>query len=327
MSFSSGAKHELAGVIPAARHCRIAELAAMEACILTVHAQKRADGKLQAEGRLRSENREVCKKFFTLFQKTITIRKGISEFSENMLRNGSCRFTAAGDDGTWMPLLTVTKVIREDGSLKNPEDGVSALLLKNDCCRRSYLRGMYLCIGSMSDPGKEYHLEFVCPRIQLADQICSVLAQESIPARTVRRRKQYVVYLKDSTAIIDLLNMMDADVSLMNMENSRILKEIANSVNRRVNCETSNLQKTVNASGKQIEAIRYIRDHGGFGQLPENVRQTAELRLEHETASLQELGELSDPPVGRSGINHRLRRLTEIAEELREKDRRSPAGK
>ncbi len=137
-------------------------------------------------------------------------------------------------------------------------------------------------------------------------------------AKTVRRKKSYVVYLKDGTGIVDMLNVMEAHVALMELENVRILKEMRNTVNRKVNCETANINKTVSAAVKQIEDIVYIRDSIGFDKLPEGLRDVALTRLDYPEATLKELGELLETPVGKSGANHRLRKLSEIAEKLRD---------
>lgn len=191
--------------------------------------------------------------------------------------------------------------------------------VERPCCKRAFLRGAFLCIGSISDPEKSNHLEFVCTNEESAELLKKYMTEFDIAAKTVRRKKYYVVYLKDGEEIVDLLNVMGAHVSLMEFENQRILKEISNSVNRRVNCETANIAKTVNAATKQVEDIILIRDTCGFGGLPQNLREMAEVRIDYPEASLKELGSYLDPPVGKSGVNHRLRRLSEIAEKLRSK--------
>ena len=188
-------------------------------------------------------------------------------------------------------------VIDKVGDLSEP---VSPLLIKNSCCQRAFLRGAFLCIGSMSDPQKSYHLEFVCTDEDKARQLQSVIQGFDIEAKIVLRKKYYVVYLKEGSGIVDLLNVCEAPVALMKLENMRIVKEMRNSVNRRVNCETANITKTVNAATRQIEDIEYIRDHYGLENLPETLRQMAEVRLENPDAPLKELGEYLDPPVGKS---------------------------
>ena len=136
-------------------------------------------------------------------------------------------------------------------------------------------------------------------------------------AKIVTRKKYYVVYLKEGAQIVHLLNIMEAHVALMNLENVRILKEMRNSVNRKVNCETANISKTVNAAVQQLQDIAYIREKAGLDSLPEHLREIALLRLEYPEAPLKELGTYLDPPVGKSGVNHRLRKISEIAEGLR----------
>lgn len=206
-------------------------------------------------------------------------------------------------------LLKKTDNIRKD---------VMALAdIERMCCKRAFLRGAFLCVGSISDPEKSNHLEFVCTSEDMAELLKKYMAEFEIVAKTVRRKKYFVVYLKDGEEIVDLLNVMGAHVSLMEFENQRILKEISNSVNRRVNCETANIAKTVNAASKQVEDIILIRDTSGFGGLPQNLREMAQVRIEYPEASLKELGSYLDPPVGKSGVNHRLRRLSEIADKLR----------
>ncbi len=197
------------------------------------------------------------------------------------------------------------------------EEPVDPLLIKNSCCQRAFLRGAFLCIGSISDPAKGYHLEFVCTDVGKAKQLQKVLQAFSIEGKIVPRKKYYVVYLKEGESIVDLLNVCQANVALMEFENLRLLKDVQNSINRRVNCEAANITRTVNAAARQIEDIEYIRDYGGLRMLPDNLREMAEVRLEYPDASLKELGEYLDPPVGKSGVNHRLRKLSEFAEKLR----------
>ena len=138
-------------------------------------------------------------------------------------------------------------------------------------------------------------------------------------AKIVKRKKNYVVYLKEGAQIVDVLNIMEAYVALMDLENVRIYKEVRNSVNRKVNCETANINKTVSAAYKQMKDIEYIRDTIGFDKLPEGLKDVALTRLAYPEATLKELGNLLETPVGKSGVNHRLRKLSEMADKLREK--------
>ena len=142
-----------------------------------------------------------------------------------------------------------------------------------------------------------------------------------IDAKIVRRKKYYIVYIKEAAQIVQILNVMEAHVALMNLENVRILKEMRNSVNRQVNCETANINKTVSAAVKQIDDIKYIKKHMGFEGLSEGLGEVARIRFEYPEATLKELGALLNPPVGKSGVNHRLRKLSNLAQELREFDK------
>ena len=182
---------------------------------------------------------------------------------------------------------------------------MSRLVIQKECCKRAFLRGTFLAAGSISDPEKGYHLEIVCSTMERAD------------ARIVTRKKNQVVYLKEVSQIVDFLGVVEAGIALMNLENIRIRKEISNNINRKVNCETANIGKTVSAAVKQIEDIRYIETHVGFSQLTEELEETAVCRLRYPEATLKELGEMMNPPVGKSGVNHRLRKLGRIADELR----------
>ena len=169
----------------------------------------------------------------------------------------------------------------------------------------------------MSDPDRFYHLELVCQNEERAMQLQSILATFGLDAKTVVRKKYYVVYIKEGSQIVETLGLMGADSALMAFENVRIVKEMRNSVNRQVNCETANIAKTVSAAVRQLENITYIRDTKGLDYLPRQLREIAELRLAAPDAPLKDLGERLDPPVGKSGVNHRLRKIGEIADSLR----------
>lgn len=189
--------------------------------------------------------------------------------------------------------------------------------LKSNCCRKAYLRGAFLAGGSISDPEKTYHLEITNHDMYLADEICSLVNKFELNAKVIKRKGNYVTYLKEGENIVDFLNIIGAHSALMELENVRILKEMRNNVNRVVNCETANLEKTVNASVRQVDNIKYIRDNIGFDSLPNNLQEIAELRLAFSDVNLKELGQMLNPPLGKSGVNHRLRKLDEIAENVR----------
>ena len=196
------------------------------------------------------------------------------------------------------------------------ERRANGLLVQRTCCKRAFIRGAFMAAGSISNPSKSYHFEIVCRSREQALQLQELMGSFEADAKIVERKERYVVYLKEGSQIVDMLNVMEAYVSLMNLENVRILKEMRNSVNRKVNCETANINKTVNAAVRQLEDIRKIQRTIGFDKLPAPLAEMAGLRLEHPDASLKELGTYADPPVGKSGVNHRLRKLSMIADDL-----------
>ena len=199
--------------------------------------------------------------------------------------------------------------LQPEEALDDPE------LVRRPCCKKAYLRGLFLRAGSISDPEKMYHLEFACESRDFAIRLKEILSSYNLRAKIVERKGHSVVYLKDSSQIADFLALIQANTSLFSLENTMIVKDVRNAVNRKVNCETANIQKTVSASVSQIEAIEYIRDHIGFDKLPDSLKEIARLRLENPEDSLISLGARMNPPIGKSGVNHRLRKLRKIAEE------------
>ena len=230
MSFSGKVKEELAKHISSARHCQLAELAA----ILHFCGQYGRDADGTYTIGFETENELLVRKGFTLLKKTFNIDTGLGMTEDNF----------------W---ALSTKI----GDLN---EAVSPLLVKNSCCRRAFLRGAFLSVGSISDPNKGYHLEFVCTIPEQAEQIKELMGEFDIIGKIVRRKKYFVVYVKEGSAIVDLLNVFEAHKALMEFENLRILKEMRNSINRKVNCEAANINKTVNAAAKQIEDIIVWRD-------------------------------------------------------------------
>lgn len=287
MSFSHEVKEELVKHMGTARHCQLAELAA----ILHFCGQYGRDSDGYFTIGFQVENTTVVKKCFTLLKKTYSIDTDVAIDEEKMQE----LYTRFGD-------------------VNEPVDEV---LLKSACCRRAYIRGAFLAIGSISAPEKGYHLEFVTANEKKAIQLQEMIQSFGIEAKTILRKKYHVVYMKESEAIVDLLNIMEAHVALMKLENLRILKELRNTVNRRVNCETANINKTLDSSRKQQEDIRLLKEKYGLENLPKGLQQIARIRLEEPEASLKELGEMLEPPIGKSGVNHRLRKLSELAEKLR----------
>lgn len=313
MTFSSRVKEELSYQTGSAMHCRIAEMAALVS--LAGHVEESPEGKISIK--FCTESLAVARKCFTITKKTYNIECDVHLRSHIHTGKNRTYIIEIRDDFAARRILSSIKFFKsiEQGGENHPL--VSPLIYQKACCKRAFLRGVFLCAGSISEPEKTYHFEIVCATQQWAEQICDMMKTFNIDGKWITRKKYYVVYIKEASQIVDILNVMEAHVSLMALENVRILKEMRNSVNRRVNCETANISKTVSAAVKQIEDITYIRDTVGFSGLTEGLREIAQLRLEYPEASLVELGKLLSTPVGKSGVNHRLRKLSTFADELR----------
>jgi DNA-binding protein WhiA len=183
------------------------------------------------------------------------------------------------------------------------------------CCN-AFLAGAFLATGSVSSPEKDYHLEFSVAYLNLSKSFITFLQEQELEPKSTTRKGYHIIYFKDSEAIEDCLYIMGASSSMFDMMNIKIVKEIRNSANRRANCETANIEKTVNAASPQIEMILKIKKKKGFNNLPPALKEMAKIRLDNPELSLAELGEQFNPPLSKSGVNHRLKRLVEIAKEL-----------
>lgn len=306
MSFSMDVKEELRRKTGNARHCRIAELAA-----LTIYlAYPVEDGCLE----YRTETAPVAEQVGALIEKLFYEVPALTKVKNgrqtvHFIRTGSREFTDK--------MLETMKLTRKDNEdcFWRPD----AMLLQRSCCKRAYVRGTFLATGSVSDPQKSYHFELVFAHREQAEQMQALLRSFDVEAGIVARKKASVLYVKEGAQISDILNVMEAHVALMELENVRILKDMRNSINRQVNCETANLNKTVTAAARQIEDIKLIRDTIGFDELKEELKEMAKVRLAYPESSLQELGTYLAVPIGKSGVNHRLAKLCEIAEGLKQK--------
>ena len=316
MSFSSRVKEELSRQISPARHCQIAELAAILSLCGRIHIDEEECFSI----RIHTENVAVARKYFTLLKKAFNIKADISIRRNAFLKRNRTYTVLVRDHDAAVRVLEATKLVDEHGEVGENLSVVRNLVIQNPCCRRAFIRGAFLAAGSISDPEKFYHFEIVCASMEKAKQLQEVISTFSIDAKIVVRKKYYVVYIKEGSQIVEILGVMEAQLALMDLENIRILKEMRNSVNRQVNCETANINKTVSAAVKQLGDIVYIRDTVGLDYLPEPLADLAGLRLEMQDATLKELGESLNPPVGKSGVNHRLRKISMIAEKLREEN-------
>ncbi len=312
MSFSSRLKEELSLIDDKPRHCRIAELGAV-LCYL---------GRIDETGRLvvSAENPlpvHVCAVLFSKLYSTdpvVTERCGA--------RRGSTYSFLLSDAEVTDGILKALRL--RDGAGKTVEFGRAdpAAFTEKQCCKRAFLRGAFLSAGTVSDPERSYSLEILNRTGEQAAHVRDLLQSLGITAKIVKRRGYYVAYIKDSTMISDVIGMMGARNGLLDLENRRILREVRGSVNRKVNCETANIEKTARAAAEQIESIRLIQQKRGLGSLPDDLDEIARLRLEYPMATLYELGQMLEQPIGKSGVNHRFRKIHALAESLK-----NPGGK
>ena len=313
MSFSSDVKKELTCVPLGARHCLIAEVAAM---IIMSGEISYNDGQFSVK--FQTENAAIARKYFTMLKKAFNINtKVVLKTHKKMHKKQNYLLhTKVSEEAE--KILRATTLLKYEKGHPILRDRVDLTVIQSTCCKRAYLRGAFLGAGSVSDPEKGYHLEFVNEREAQAEFLQEIMCTLEMEPKIVPRKNNFVLYLKEGTQIVDLLNIMGAHIALMELENVRIVKEVRNNVNRIVNCETANLKKTVSAAVRQMQDIEFIQNTIGISALPENLRQVATYRLEYSSSSLKELGELLTPPVGKSGVNHRLKKISEIAEQIRE---------
>ncbi|MBC1719113.1 DNA-binding protein WhiA [Listeria welshimeri] len=229
-------------------------------------------------------------------------------------------------------LKSGTRGILEDLRILEPPmtftKSIDRGFVKKRSAKRAYLRGAFLASGSVNNPEtSSYHLEIFSVYEEHNEAICALMNQFDLNARTLERKNGFITYLKEAEKITEFLSIIGATSALLHFEDVRIMRDMRNSVNRLVNCETANLNKTINAAVRQIDNIKYIQSTVGLEALPERLREIAALRIANEDVTLKELGEmLSTGQVSKSGINHRLRKLDQIAERLRSGETPSQVG-
>lgn len=234
------------------------------------------------------------RKVFTLLNKTLNIGKDVTAISEDVF-------------------LETKKMLK----LSDEGNTVDELIMQQPCCKRAFIRGAFLVAGSITDPNKAYHFEIVCNDEKQASFIAKVMNTFELEAKYISRNDKFVVYLKEGAQIVEVLRVMEAAHSVMQLENIRVVKEVRGTINRKVNCETANISKTVNAAVRQIEDIKLIDERIGLDTLPVQLQEVAQVRLDYPDTPLGALGQYLDPPIGKSGVNHRLTKLAKIAEDLR----------
>ncbi len=311
MSFSLEIKEELETRIDTAKHCQIAEFAAIMAFCGKV--RRRTGGLMGLE--LTTENEVVRRKVVELAIKAFSASEESFEV-EYEGKNNRIINIFINDEKLIAKILMAIKWCDDNFTVVEPVF-VNHRIIQKECCKRAFIRGAFLAAGSISDPNKSYHYEIVCEYEEDAVQMQELLKFFNLDAKIIQRKRNYVTYIKEGNNITDVLNIMGAFVSQMKLYNVMILKGMRNDVNRKVNCETANLNKTIEAAVKQIRDIEYVRDTVGFESLSDGLREVAEIRLKNPDMKLKDIGELLNPPVGKSGVNHRLRKISELAQKLR----------
>lgn len=303
MSFSNELKKELCAAEDTPRHCRLAFLSA---AVLFLAEEKEEEGicfRASNEGVLASVSQLMKKLFGTRIPEIEKIQ-------------GARRYELKITDAELCGELKKSLKCRQSGGCEILPD-TEKLLIKN-CCKRAFLRGAFLCAGTISDPDRSYHMEINCRNREQARIVEEAFRSLSVEAHTAKRNRYDSVYIKDGNMISDALGLLGARVGLLEMENRRIVRSMRGSINRKVNCETANIGKAAAASARQIEDIRLIMESGNASLLAAGLDEVARIRLEYPEATLSELAERMDPPIGKSGINHRLRKISSIAAKLRE---------
>lgn len=308
MSFASETKKELTN-LEVKSCCIDAELSALI----------RMNGSLSFSNRklvvdIQTENAAIARRIYTLLKKKYQVQVELLVRKKMRLKKNNVYIVRLAEQAK--EILEDTKILGEGFTIIHD---ISHDLIKKKCCKRSYLRGAFLAGGSVNNPEtSSYHLEIFSLYKEHNDSLCELMNTFGLNSKTLERKKGFITYLKEAEKITEFLNIIGAHNALLRFEDVRIVRDMRNSVNRLVNCETANLNKTIGASIRQVENIRYIDQTVGLQILPEKLREIAVLRMNYTDVTLKELGEMvSGGAISKSGINHRLRKIDEIADKLR----------
>ncbi len=311
VSFSSNVKEELSRLSSSAC-CQRAELASLMQMAGTIQI---IGGQKKILLRIQTVHAPTARRIYKLLKKNSISPEGIAVKRNSFLKDRSL-YIISIDVKQCKTLLEELGILPIGSGFEHQRTGINPNLIKNKCCKKAFLRGAFLGGGSISNPKGSYHMEFVTQDKDMAQTLLKLIGDFGLKSKVVERKNNYLIYLKNGDHIADMLGIIGAHSSLLKYENIRVLKEMRNSVNRMVNCETANLNKTIDASVRQTASINYLKESGKFDDLPENLKQIAELRLKHPDLSLKELGQMMDPILGKSGVSYRLKKIEEIAKKL-----------
>lgn len=313
MSFSMETKNELAHVMPEKKCCMLAEIAGFIRMCGSI--------RLAGGGKFRivttTENPAAARHYKKLIKDYFGIDAALEVGQGNTLKRGRAYILTIGPEDLSEQILRETGVLMVKEGMNYISDGIYDGLIRTKCCRKACLRGIFLASGTITDPEKGYHLEFNCNSQILAGDVKKLINSfVDLHAKISVRKKNYAVYVKEAEQIIDILAIMGAHSQIFAFEDVRITKEIRNKANRINNCDNANIDKAVQAAEKQLGWIRKIQNTKGLRFLPDKLYDVAILRLDNPEATLQELADMMDPPMKKSGINNRFRKIEEIAGKL-----------
>ncbi len=318
MTFSSKIKDELSRTEISDISSAKAEVAAFIRTVGYITIK----GLNKVEFEFSSENAAVARRIFKVLKIGHDINASVSVSKSNRLKKLNNYIIKIDEDLTKQFLRDAIIAKDNDFNIMNFSYDVPKELLQSDLCKRAYIKGSFMGSGSISNPEKSYHAEFVSNKEIQSKTLIELLNGYGIIGKNIYRKNNFVTYIKESEQISDLLALMGANNAVLNFENIRAVKETRNQINRVINCETANLDKIVDTSMRQINNIKILKRHKVIDKLPDNLRELAYLRLKHSNASLKELGQMLNPPLGKSGVNHRLKKIEEIAEDLIEHEKR-----
>ena len=312
MSFTADVKKELTGINPERKCCELAEITGFLRLAGSITFGFGGMGI-----KVSTDNPAVARHFVTLMKNYFTAKSALT-IAENP---GPARSKLY--ELTITPDMNAEAILRETGMLGIKEgsnyltDGIDPSVVRKRCCKKAALRGLFLAAGSINDPAKGYHMEINCSREDTAASIRKLVNGFGLNTKVTERRGKYVVYLKDAEQIGDFLNIIGATGQFLKFQDVRLTKELKNNANRAFNCDMANSDRAMGAAQKQIEAIRYIEQNRGLDSLPDRLYETARKRLDYPELSLTELAEMFDPPIKKSGLNHRFEKIITIAENMK----------
>lgn len=313
MSFSNEVRNELARIIPNKSCCQKAELAALLALRGEIIYKEDGSRNLLVE----ADNAASARKVYRLLKDNCKLQPNVRIVQRKRFKQTRFYLAQSQLNDSDIKMMEEMGLIDSEGNIRREVDWK---MMGRSCCKRAYLRAVFMCKGFINRPEGNYHLEIVLNDNSMAHDIKKILAKLRVEARIGERKNNLIVYIKDSEKIVDFLRVIEASKALLDFENVRIIKSMRNQVNRQVNCETANLGKTIEASVRQVELIESLIARLGINRIPKQFRELAVLRIDHPDSTLKELGLLMTPPLTKSGVAYRMRKMERYAEEMMNKN-------